>query len=188
MPKAIIFDCFGVLTTEAWLPFKAKYFAHDHELLEQASNISRQANRGDISYEDFMRVIGDLAGITAAEAAQEIARNVPDEQLFDYIRELKPNYKLGLLSNIAGDRLHQIFTKHQIDLFDAIVLSFENGFIKPQPQAFETAARQLGVDVGDCVFIDDQPRNVEGAQAAGMSAILYQDYSQLRQELPGLLG
>jgi HAD superfamily hydrolase (TIGR01509 family) len=187
MTKAIIFDCFGVLATEAWLPFKAKYFAHDRELFEQASNISRQADRGLISYEDFMRAIAKLAGITPAEAIKAIARNVPDEQLFAYIKELKTDYKLGLLSNVAGDYLYQIFTSDQLALFDAIALSFESGFIKPQARAFVIAAKQLVVDAGECVFIDDQQRNVNGAHEAGMAAILYHDAAQLRRELGAFL-
>jgi HAD superfamily hydrolase (TIGR01509 family) len=187
MVKAVIFDCFGVLATEAWRPFKAEHFAHDPKLFEQASNISWQADRGLISYGDFMEAIADLAGITPAEAIKAIERNVPDEQLFAYVRELKKGYKLGLLSNVAGTHLYRIFTDDQLALFDAIVLSFQNGFIKPEPEAFQDVARQLTVDIGECVFVDDQERNITGARKAGMQAILYRDAAQLRTELSELL-
>lgn len=187
MVKAIIFDCFGVLATEAWLPFKAKHFAHDPELLEQANSLSRQANGGAIGYDDFMRRIAGLAGITPAEAISAIVRNVPDEQLFAYIRELKQDYKIGFLSNVAGNRLSQIFTADQLGLFDAVALSFENGFVKPDEEAFKYAAKQLGVDTRSCVLIDDQQRNVDGARAAGMAAILYHGAAQLRRQLDPIL-
>ena len=187
MIKAVIFDCFGVLSTEAWRPFKATYFAHDRELFDRASNISWQADRGLMSYDDFIRAVAELAGITPAEANNAIARNVPDEELFAYIRELKANYKIGFLSNVAGDYMNQIFTSEQLDLFDVIVLSFQNGFIKPQHEAFENAARQLAVELGECVFVDDQGRNVTGARDAGMKAVLYRDAAQFRRELVPLL-
>ncbi|HEY5152351.1 MAG TPA: HAD family phosphatase [Candidatus Saccharimonadales bacterium] len=187
MVKAVIFDCFGVLATEAWLSFKAKYFGNDQELLGQANKIIWQANSGLINYDDFMRSIADLAGITPAEAVRAIERNVPDEELFTYLRELKRSYKLGLLSNVAAGQLHSIFTKDQMGLFDAVVLSFENGFIKPQPEAYKNAAKQMGVDISECVFVDDQERNTNGAIKAGMKAILYQDIARLRQELALLL-
>ncbi|HEY5441906.1 MAG TPA: HAD family phosphatase [Candidatus Saccharimonadales bacterium] len=187
MTKAIIFDCFGVLTTEAWLPFKAKYFGHDPEVFKQASQLSWQANGGEISYEEFMRGIAKLAGITPAEAVKAIERNVPDEGLFAYIDELKQYYKLGLLSNMADDRLARIFTPKQLRHFDIITLSFQTGFIKPERQAFAAAAEQLGVDADECIFIDDLAHNVVGAQQAGMMAILYQDVAQLRHELGELL-
>ena len=187
MIKAVIFDCFGVLSTEAWLSFKAKYFGHDPRLLDQASHIIWQANGGLIGYDDFMRSIASLAGITPMEAAKAIERNVPDEELFAYLRELKDNYKLGLLSNVAAGQLYNIFTKDQMDLFDAIVLSFENGLIKPQAEAYQNAAKQMGVDSNECVFVDDQERNTAGAIESGMKAILYHNPAQLRQELAPLL-
>lgn len=183
MVKAIIFDCFGVLATEAWRPFKAKYFGDDPQLFERASQASWQADRGLTSYDDFIRAIAEMAGLTPAETTKAIARNVPDEELFAYVRELKADYKLGLLSNVAGDYLRQIFTAGQLALFDAITLSFENGFIKPQKQAFEIVAGRLSVDAHECVFIDDQERNVNGALEAGMSALLYHDAASLRKDL-----
>ena len=187
MTKAIIFDCFGVLATEGWLLFKAKYFGHDPDLFEQVTDISHQADKGLISREAAIQATAELAGISPAEFRQATGHNVPDEALFAYIKELKAGYKLGLLSNVSGNYLHKIFSPQQLGLFDVIALSFENGFIKPERQAFEIAAKQLAVAVGECIFIDDQERNVNGAIQAGMSAILYHDAPQLRTELDELL-
>ena len=187
MVKAVIFDCFGVLATETWLSFKDEHFGHDPELFKQASDINYQANRGLISREEAVRATAELAGISPAEFHRAISRNVPNEELFEYIKEIKPDHKLGLLSNIAADFLHQIFTAEQLALFDSVVLSYENGFIKPQPEAFAIAAKQLGVDVAECVLIDDQQRNVDGARRAGMSALSYRDVPELRRELGALL-
>jgi putative hydrolase of the HAD superfamily len=187
MIKAIVFDCFGVLATEAWRPFKAKYFGHDPELFARASNVSWQADRGLMSYDDFIHTVAKMAGITPAEAIAYIARNVPDEHLFAYITELKVNYKLGLLSNVAGDYMHRIFTASQLALFDVIELSFESGFIKPEKEAFAIIAKRLRVGLDECLFVDDQQRNIDGAQTAGMTAVLYHSAAQLRQELEPLL-
>lgn len=187
MVKAVIFDCFGVLATEAWLPFKAKYFSHDPKLYEQATDIGRQANRGLISYDDFIGSIARLAGISPRQAASAIQRNVPNERLFAYIEGLKPKYKLGLLSNAAADRLQQIFTENELADFDAITLSYQKGFIKPQSEAFEVAARELGVTPEECVFVDDQQRHIDGALAAGMRGILYTDFEHFEPELDKLL-
>jgi hypothetical protein len=67
MVKAVIFDCFGVLATEAWLPFKSKYFGDDPERFETASDIARQVNRGLISGDDFIREISRLSGVKPIE-------------------------------------------------------------------------------------------------------------------------
>lgn len=187
MTKAIIFDCFGVLATEAWLPFKAKHFGHDPDLMDQVNHISWQADRGLISRREAIAATAELAHITPAEFSQAINRNVPNEALFDYIRQLKQKYKIGLLSNVSDDYFQEIFTKEQLGLFDAISMSFKNGHIKPEPQAFEIIAEELGVAISECVFIDDNERNIVGAKATGGRAVLYKDFEQLKPELEKLL-
>lgn len=187
MVKAIIFDCFGVLVTEAWLPFKREYFAGDAVLFEKASDAAKKANLGLINHSDFIKEAAKLAGISPEEAWAYISRNVPDEELFEYIVELKKEYKIGFLSNIAGDYLNRMFTPEQIELFDAIELSYESGFIKPEPRAYINIAKKLGVDVSEAVMVDDQPRNIYGAEAANMPAILYENVDQFKAELKTLL-
>lgn len=188
MVKAIVFDCFGVLVTEAWLPFKKKYFLNDAVRFEKASDIAKKANLGLINHEDFISEAAKLAGISPEEAWAYISRNVPDEELFEYIVELKKDYKIGFLSNIAGNYLHRMFSEEQIGLFDVIELSYESGFIKPEPRAYINVAKRLGVDLSEAVLVDDQPRNIYGAEAAGMQAILYDNVDQFKNELQTLLG
>jgi len=187
MLKAIIFDCFGVLVTEAWLPFKKQYFTDKPELFEQATEIAKKANLGLISHDDFIKAAAQLAGISADEAMAYISRNVPDEELFEYIGELKKSYKIGFLSNIAGNYLHRMFSEEQLAQFDVIELSYESGFIKPEPRAYIKMAKRMGVEVGEAVMVDDQPRNIYGAETAGMQAILYDNIDQFKQELKSLL-
>jgi FMN phosphatase YigB (HAD superfamily) len=187
MVKAVILDCFGVLATEAWLPFKDRHFKNDPERFAAASAIARQVNRGLISGDDFINEISKLSGVQPNQVRQAIAGNVPNQPLFDYLGQLKPRYKLGFLSNIGGDRLNQIFTPEQLALFDAISMSFKTGYIKPEPRAYQEMAAHLGVEAAECVFIDDQLRNVSGAEATGMKAILYKDMDSLKKELAELL-
>src|SRR6185312_508636 len=133
MVKAIIFDCFGVLTTEAWVPFKAKYFV-DSTRYEEAGGLMKQANAGLISQQDFLEKIAKLAGISPEQALHAIRQNVPNEPLFAYIKDkLKPKYKIGFLSNVAEDSMRRLFTPEQRSLLDIVTLSYKTGFIKPQP-------------------------------------------------------
>lgn len=184
MIEAVVFDCFGVLATDGWLPFRERYFSHDPELLERATVSNKKVDAGLHHYDDFIDEVAAMAGLTATEARQQIENNVPNAKLFDYIRqELKPHYKLGFLSNAGQNWLQDIFTSEQIALFDAVVLSFEIGAIKPDPITYETVAEKLGVAPEACVFVDDQPRYCEGAEAVGMQAILYQDAAQTISDL-----
>ncbi|MDB5168731.1 MAG: putative (S)-2-haloacid dehalogenase [Candidatus Saccharibacteria bacterium] len=187
MIKAIIFDCFGVLTTDAWLPFKERHFGHNQELFDEATSLGQQANAGFISHTDFATGIARLAGISVSEVEAKIQKNIANEQLFDYIAGLKGNYRIGMLSNASENWLGHLFSEGQIALLDEVALSYETGFTKPRPQAFEAIADKLGVEIEACVMVDDQERHYTGAREAGMQAILYQDFDLFKQQLEVLL-
>lgn len=187
MVSAIVFDCFGVLVTEAWLPFKRQYFSDDPDKFAEASDTAKKANLGLISHHDFIKKAAELAGISADTAWDYISRNVPDEELFAYIAELKKSYKIGFLSNIASDYLSRMFTPEQIALFDTIELSYDSGFIKPEPQAYIGLAKKMDIEIGQIIMVDDQERNISGAFEAGMQAICYKNIDQFKAELSKML-
>jgi len=62
-------------------------------------------------------------------------------------------------------------------------VSCETGIRKPAPEAYENAARTLGVPPQQCVFVDDRRKNVDAARAVGMRGIVFEDAAQLRAEL-----
>jgi putative hydrolase of the HAD superfamily len=78
--------------------------------------------------------------------------------------------KLAILSNELDLFYGVDFRKRfpLIDLFDVIVDATYTGILKPDPRAYEQAVRDVGVDKKDCVFVDDQKKNIEGADAVGL--------------------
>ena len=78
--------------------------------------------------------------------------------------------KLAILSNEL-DLFYGVDFRRRfplIDLFDIIVDATYTGILKPDPRAYEQAVRDVGVDKKDCVFVDDQKKNIEGADAVGL--------------------
>lgn len=57
--------------------------------------------------------------------------------------------------------------------FNAIVDATHTGILKPDPRAYRACLDALGVAARDCVFVDDQPRNVAGARAVGLAAVQF---------------
>lgn len=55
-----------------------------------------------------------------------------------------------------------------IDLFDVIVDATYTGILKPDPRAYELVLAELGLPREACVFVDDQKKNIEGAEAVGL--------------------
>lgn len=183
MIKAIIYDCYGVLTTDGWIPFKERHFGEDRGRFDEATELNRQTNAALLSYDDFLRTIGEMTNLSPEAVEQEIERNVANEALFDLIAEQKQHYKIGMLSNVAGDWLAKLFSPEQIALFDSTALSYQTGLIKPQPEAYFKAADLLGVEPEECIFVDDQERYVTVARELGMQGIVYRDFQQFKIEL-----
>ena len=80
-----------------------------------------------------------------------------------------------MLSNAGVNWLDKMFRKEQIALFDQVVLSYQINAVKPDPVTYETIAAKLDVQSDECLFIDDQPRYVEGAEAVGMVGVHFTD-------------
>ncbi len=189
MIQAIIFDCFGVLTSDAWLPFKRRHFGHNLVLEAQATDFNKQVDAGLADYDDFITGMAELAGMTSDQARAEIENNVANQELFDYIHtELKPRYKIAMLSNAGANWLDELFSPDQADLFDEIALSCDTGITKPAERAYTAIAQKLGVNPEACVFIDDLEHYCAGARDVGMKTVLYQDFHQFRSEIEALLG
>ncbi len=55
-----------------------------------------------------------------------------------------------------------IYDRAPVDLFDETVISGDVGLHKPQPEIYLLACERLGVEPGDCVFVDDLRENVTG--------------------------
>jgi putative hydrolase of the HAD superfamily len=60
------------------------------------------------------------------------------------------------------------------ELFDVVVLGPAIGVRKPDPEVFRRVAALLGCSPAECVVVDDSPRNVRGARAAGAVAVHHQ--------------
>lgn len=189
MIKAIIFDCFGVLTADLWLQFKEKYFADNPEYAERASALNKQSDSGLLAYDDFISQVADMAHIPVEQVNfGEFGKHAPNEKLFKYIKEdLKPKYQIGLLSNAPGNWLSEIFLPEQIEVFDSIVLSYEVGLTKPDHKIYRLAAEKLGVTAQECVFIDDREAYCESAREVGMQAVCYQGFRQFKTDLDRIL-
>jgi putative hydrolase of the HAD superfamily len=80
---------------------------------------------------------------------------------------------VALLSNDAPS-LRQRLRRLDIDsLFDPLIISGDIGVMKPAPAAYHAVIERIGLPAAQCVFIDDLPANVAGAQAVGMHAVQY---------------
>ena len=71
------------------------------------------------------------------------------------------------------------------DRFRGIVVSGDEGVVKPDPAIYQLALARFGLAADEAVFVDDVPANVAGAEAVGMHAVLFTDAAALRERLAG---
>jgi putative hydrolase of the HAD superfamily len=134
--------------------------------------------------------MGAVMGIDALELSNSIQNSLAkNTELIAYIRTIKSNFKIALLSNVSGRaRLEQLFDDGELDeLFDAVIASGDVGIVKPERAIYELAVGKLGLMPEECVMIDDLSEYCEGAEAVGMRSIQFLTTVQARTDLEALI-
>ncbi|GAC1501149.1 MAG: hypothetical protein NVS1B10_05180 [Candidatus Saccharimonadales bacterium] len=182
MIKAIIFDCFGVLTTDTWKEFAATI---DPPLRHQARQLNQAYGAASITKTEFMTNIEDLTGSQPTDIDLLLQhQTTKNRQLLDFIQILKKDFKIGILSNIANNWVKDtLLTKQEQKLFDSYTLSYEVKMTKPDPRIFKLAAKRLGVDPAECIFVDDVEHYCLTAEALGMKTVVYQNFKTARAQI-----
>jgi putative hydrolase of the HAD superfamily len=113
----------------------------------------------------------------------------PNQELFDYYRALRERgLRLGILTNNVREWEPLWRSKLPIDeIFEDVVDSAFVGMRKPEPEIYELAVQRLGVEAGECAFVDDLQVNVDAARELGFHAVHFGDTSQAIAELDALL-
>ncbi len=106
-------------------------------------------------------------------------------ETIEIARQLSHSYRLALLSDHAREWASYIIATHKFldDLFVCKLFSFEIGCTKREPRMFHALLAMLSAAPGQCLFIDDNPWNVEVARSVGIDSIQFLDAGQLRGEL-----
>lgn len=176
------FDCFGVMTEDGWMAFLNRYAKP--ESLQDLVDSNRKLDLGLIDFEQHIEEVVDISGVERDEALRIIVVNhTVNSKLVELIKRLKPNYKIGMISNIGGNRLSEFLPQEAIELFDVITLSFAVGAIKPQPEIYQKHLDDMGVEPVELIFTDDRQENCRGAETLGIKAIYYQNMIQLEDDL-----
>ena len=149
---------------------------------------------GEIEQHEFDAIVAallsDACGRTiASEGLKQrlFAAVRADEAMRTAVRAARTaGVRTGLLSNSWGGR---DYPWEELDgLFDAVVVSGDVGMRKPNADIFLHAAKAIGLEPDDCVFVDDFRVNVEGAESAGMTGVLHRDAGETIARLEELLG
>lgn len=102
--------------------------------------------------------------------------NIPEiEGMSALVGRIKDEYgaPVFLLSNIST-----YFAEHKdeipcLALFDRLFFSAVCGMIKPNADIFTHVCRECGIKPEETLFVDDNPKNIDGAEAVGIKGYLF---------------
>ena len=196
-PRGLLVDWGGVMTSNMFETFSsfctreglspdvvAKQFRSDPESRELLIGLET----GALPEEQFEVAFAAILGVPAPGLIDRMFADARlDEPMLDAVRNARrAGIKTGLLSNSWGTRRYD--RALLAELFDGIVISGEVGMRKPTPEIYELAAQRIGLEPGQCVFVDDLRFNLDPAAALGMTTILHRDSEQTIAELERLFG
>ena len=194
MIKAVIFDLGRVI-----VPFD---FHRGYTRLESlcgipAADIPRRIGgtglvpafeRGELEPREFVRRFSEHLGVSlnyedfcTIWCSIFLTETLIPEEMLEGIRK---NYRLLLLSNTNAIHFEMIrgafpLLRH----FDALILSYEVGAVKPSPLIYERAIEAAGCRSEECFFTDDIPEYVAAARATGIDAVQFRSAAQITDEL-----
>jgi putative hydrolase of the HAD superfamily len=204
--RGLLLDFGGVLTTSMGRAFSAfcvsegvdperfKTVISEAYGTDGSQGMVGKLERGEIELDEFETWLAEhlSEGLETPLPAGGIrdrmfAGMLPDEAMMEAVRLAHAaGVKTGLISNSWGPS--GFHDSELADAFDAVLISGEVGMRKPDPEIFIEAARLIGLEPAECVFVDDLEQNAAGARAVGMHAIVHRSARFTVPKLEELLG
>ena len=113
----------------------------------------------------------------------------PIPGMYELVSDLKAaGYGVYGLTNWSSETFYRIEKNYPVfTLLDGKVVSGDVRLLKPDAAIFHCLLDKYGLKAEESLFIDDTLSNVEGARAAGLSALPFTDARTLRADLRRLL-
>lgn len=186
--KNLIFDFGGIIINIdfalTYKAFEALGVANTESLIIRAIQLGffGKFERGEISPWEFRSELCRLAEIEVSDAEFDKAWNtmlldIPEERV-RIIERLSKKYRIFLLSNT--NQIHydnyvsriQPYGYNRIDdLFEKAWFSFKIGLAKPDRDIFDFVLNEKNLNPQECLFVDDMPENIAGAEMTGMKTL-----------------
>jgi FMN phosphatase YigB (HAD superfamily) len=146
-----------------------------HSTGSQPPAYLRQTQKG-VAIDCVFFGIGSTLG-TVRRPPLSLTHHAEIPRLLQSLRAL--GLRIGIISNVPaevsrGEIVAMLEAAGLYDAFDEglVVLSSDRAKTEPEHQIYRDALERAGVAAEECLFIGDNPAEVIGAQAAGMSAHL----------------
>lgn len=184
MDKVILFDFFGVISSEVSPIFFKRYF-NEEEAKIVKEEIMSKGDKGELSEEEIYDLIAKRVNETPLKVKENFKELIHiNYELVNYIKELKKEYRIYLLSNAVSSFLRRILKENNLyELFNEVYISGEIKLIKPYKEYFNYVIEKENLDPSMCIMIDDNKKNIEGAISCNLNGIVFTNNKDLKEKL-----
>lgn len=193
--RNIVFDIGNVLTRWDPILIVGRVFGTDRATesfvrsVFPGDNIWIPLNLGRITAKQAMQLYQDKLGLKSEET-DELWQQVLDTQdpvpgSLELMQQAKAaGYGIYALSDNVHEIVDHLKSNHDFwPLFDGAVISAEVDLLKPDPEIYRHLLSLHGLIAEETIFMDDMPKNVEGAQSVGMRSFQFSSAKQARSVL-----
>ncbi len=195
MIKDIIFD-FGQVLVKFDPMYMTSFYVDSSEDCKTVSDVVfdrvywDRLDAGTIAYAEMTADFEKRLPKHLLEGAEKALVNWMDHlpeiegmrELLERLRVL-PDTRLFLLSNISREFADRSGDIDILKYFDGCVFSATCGSTKPNKEIFAHLCEKYGISPESAVFIEDSAKNVNGARAFGIKAVLFENAEQTEREL-----
>ncbi|HPG37847.1 MAG TPA: HAD family phosphatase [bacterium] len=156
------------------------------EMLKDRTSAIVDFNCGRLSAREFYKIVcKDFAHVTM-DQFRAIYTDIfsLNNETIQLAQALKQHVRISIISNT--DELHFEYICKQypsIQMFKDPILSYQIHAVKPNPEIYTQALRQVNLPAQECIFIDDLPENIHAANKIGMHGIVYTTTKELLHQL-----
>lgn len=177
-----LFDIGRVLLDFSFEPSLARLFPTDcpdyDQRMEAMLERKDDFEAGRISAAEYVAWAIEIIGTRITpEEFNDAWRHIftPNEPMWASVRKLAAEgHRLILFSNTNGIHCPWIFEEYpEFALFKEAVLSFETGFVKPEPGIYQWAIEKHQLIPNEILYIDDLPQNIATGVEFGFNCHQY---------------
>ena len=182
MIKNVVFDVGDVLVHFRYMDYMADlgFSKEEADFLAENMVLTEFWNKLDMGIEDEDKAVGYFQE-KYPQYADDIAlfwEHIEDiVKEYDYapglVQGLKDKgYKVYALSNYP-DKLSDLHWRHFkfLGLMDGHLISAKEKLAKPDKRFFRLLESRFGLELSECIFVDDRMVNIEAAAALGMQTV-----------------
>jgi putative hydrolase of the HAD superfamily len=146
-------------------------------------------DRGEVTVPQVVERIAQRTGLSSADVLAVVQAIPPHLQplpgTLDLMRQLKTaGHRLFYLSNMPAPYADHLEAVNDFfHWFDGGIFSARVNLIKPEPEIFQAAIQQFGIEPCHTWFIDDLAHNIDAARAQGWQGIQFHNPAQCGAEL-----